>query len=311
MRPLSFTVDPATLPDPPILARCLRLADPDLTAGAVKRALAEGKVWVDGSIVTRPSHGVRLGSRIELRPASPRLDRIPQDEPTIYYHDRHLVVAEKPPGILTLPFGDERDSLAERVRAALARRERHKGALPPLRGVHRLDKLASGVVVIARTELAQQGLKALFEAHDIERIYLARVMGAPRFTTLTRRTFLGADRGDGLKGSVPEGSRGAKEAISHFEVVDRDTRTSLWRCQLETGRTHQLRIHAAELGHPIVGEPVYVRDHAGPWVKSPRLMLHAIRLAFTHPMTGEALSFDSAPPAVMLQEGTAQGPRGR
>ncbi|MBI2567929.1 MAG: RluA family pseudouridine synthase [Candidatus Schekmanbacteria bacterium] len=302
-------VDAAELPDPPELARFLRAAFPLLSGKAIKRAILEGKVWVDEAASTIPNLRIRVGQTVELKPSSPRLDRRRPDEPTIYYLDPFVVVADKPDGLLTLPFAEERDALATRLRDTIARREHKRGGgLPPLCAVHRLDKLASGLVVLARSVVAQRELKRQFAEHSAERIYLARVMGTVAFDEVTRRSTLAADRGDGLKGSVAAGAPGGQEAITHFAVVERGTRTTLLRCRLETGRTHQIRIHAAEMGHPVVGEPVYIRDHKGPWVNSRRLLLHAAHLGFRHPRGGEALAFDSPVPPEVMCEVLARGP---
>jgi len=309
MGPQRLNVTKDNLPDPPILARFLKATCPDETTNSVKRAISEGKIWVDGQVVTKPTKGLKVGQSVEVRPTAPRKDKKRPDVTHIYYHDVHLVVAEKPPGILTLAYKDDREALDERVRRTLSRLEDHKGALPPLKGVHRLDKLASGVVVIARTVNAQRKLKNQFAAHTAQRTYLARVMGHVRFDTLTHTTHLGPDRGDGFKGSVAPETEGAKEATTHFKVVARDERTTLIRCQLETGRTHQIRIHISELGYPICGDPVYVRNFRGTLIPSNRMLLHAVELGFEHPSSGDNLAFESKPPPGILNESAIVEPR--
>jgi 23S rRNA pseudouridine1911/1915/1917 synthase len=158
--------------------------------------------------------------------------------------------------------------------------------------VHRLDKETSGLVVFARTVEAERGLGRQFKAHTVTRRYLALVPGFVQAQTL--RSFLVRDRGDGKRGSGAEG--GGKEAITHVEVAERLPRFTLVSCRLETGRTHQIRIHLAELGHPVCGDEVYRGKYGMPPVAdksgAPRLALHATELGFVHPITGEALHWE-------------------
>jgi 23S rRNA pseudouridine1911/1915/1917 synthase len=179
--------------------------------------------------------------------------------------------------------------------------------LPPrsslrLRKVHRLDKLTSGLVVFARTGIAEQMLGRQFFKHTVQRRYQAIVMGKPAPQTI--RTWLVADRGDGRRGSLvgePTGRR-AKLAITHIESVKPlNSQLSLIVCRLETGRTHQIRIHLAELGCPVCGDPVYVIRKDGSRLEdqsgAPRLALHAFELGLLHPTTGESLHWTMDLPA--------------
>jgi 23S rRNA pseudouridine1911/1915/1917 synthase len=158
--------------------------------------------------------------------------------------------------------------------------------------VQRLDKETSGLVVFARTVEAERGLGRQFKAHTVERRYLALVPGETGARTV--RSNLVRDRGDGRRGSG-RGKDVGKQAITHLEVAERLRGYTLLWCRLETGRTHQIRIHLAELGHPICGDKVYRKlgakaelDPSG----APRLALHAAELGFDHPITGEAMHWD-------------------
>jgi 23S rRNA pseudouridine1911/1915/1917 synthase len=216
--------------------------------------------------------------------------------------DKHVVVVEKPSGISTVRHPLERDwpasrkalspTLEDLVPRLIADQERRKGkhALQRLRVVHRLDKATSGLVVFARTAEAEKGLGRQFRAHTVVRRYLAVVPGHPSPQRIA--TFLVRDRGDKRRGSTKLPGAG-KEAITHIEVHERLNGYTALSCRLETGRTHQIRIHLAELGHPVCGEKVYNRPFHRPAVpndsNAPRLALHAMELGFDHPVTGEPM----------------------
>ncbi len=296
--PFDETVTSDTLEEDASLIRWLRKRLPGQSGNAVRRLIESGKIWVDGVVATEPSRLLRVGHQVSLRWNAPRADRSHLVGPKIYYLDSYLVVAEKPIGILTIPFEEDHDTLMDRVRRVIPKLEK-RGSVPPLRAVHRLDKEASGLVVFTRGVKVQRDLQEQFASHTVERAYLALVQGDVSFEQQrTMQSTLVSDRGDGLKGSARASNAVGKEAVTHFEVLERFGIATLLRCQLETGRTHQIRIHAAELGHPIIGEPVYVRDYRGPLLQSPRLMLHATSLGFVHPGSGEGLRFESPAPEV-------------
>jgi 23S rRNA pseudouridine1911/1915/1917 synthase len=212
------------------------------------------------------------------------------------------VVVEKPGGIPTVRHPAEREwperrkalnpTLEDHVLKAIAGREGRppRTALPRMRVVQRLDKETSGLLVFARTVVAERGLGKQFHAHTVMRRYLAVVRGYVAPQRITNR--LVRDRGDGRRGSTTVPGLG-KEAVTQVEVIERLRGYTLLACRLETGRTHQIRIHLAELGHPICGEKVYNRRPGGPEEAdpsgAPRLALHAAELGFTHPVTGEQL----------------------
>jgi 23S rRNA pseudouridine1911/1915/1917 synthase len=221
-----------------------------------------------------------------------------------------VIVIEKPAGISTVRHPAEREWLEERrlltptlddlvMKQIGMRLPRHKyEPRRRLRVVHRLDKETSGLVVFARTVEAERGLGRQFAKHHVTRRYLALVPGTVKEQTV--RSFLVRDRGDGLRGSTTIPGQG-KEAITHLAVEEKVAGFTLLSCRLETGRTHQIRIHLAELGHPVCGEQVYNRKPHGPPLPdasgSPRLFLHAVELGFVHPVTSEALHWEMPLPA--------------
>jgi 23S rRNA pseudouridine1911/1915/1917 synthase len=224
--------------------------------------------------------------------------------------DTHIVVIEKPSGVSTVRHPLERDwpamrkslspTLEEIVPKLIAQQEgrRRKGPLPRLRVVHRLDKETSGLVVFARTVPAERSLGKQFHAHSVLRRYLAIIPGMlPSQRVVTR---LVRDRGDGRRGSTRLPGVG-KEAITNIELREKLDCFSLVGCRLETGRTHQIRIHLAELGHPVCGEKVYNRSLGGDSEPdesdAPRLALHAAELGFSHPITGADLHWTMPLPA--------------
>jgi 23S rRNA pseudouridine1911/1915/1917 synthase len=205
----------------------------------------------------------------------------------------------KPAGVSTIPYEEgERGTLDEWVRAWLARQASTKGSRPPLGVVHRLDKETSGLIVFTRSWLAKKSLTSQFRAHTVERRYLGIAHG--RVTPRTIRSHLMVDRGDGLRGSLRGGRRGGSDegqlAVTHVEVLEELSGATLVACVLETGRTHQIRIHMSEAGHPLVGERVYVRGFSDPLLPAPRLMLHAARLGFEHPKTEAHVAWEQQPP---------------
>jgi len=184
------------------------------------------------------------------------------------------------------------------------RRRDHRRRRPEVRAVHRLDRDTSGVMVFARHPTAERRLIEQFKVHDLDRVYRAVVLGHPAAQTI--RTQLIRDRGDGLRGSLPpdaaaEQLADSETAITHIRPLAEFGLCSLIECRLETGRTHQIRIHLSELGAPVCGDPLYLRRRDGTQVAddsgAPRLALHAARLAFKHPRTGERLEFEADLPA--------------
>jgi 23S rRNA pseudouridine1911/1915/1917 synthase len=286
------------------LAALLRHWLPGQTWSQVRQLVAARRVRLNGDLWLDAARRLKEGDTVELlaRPAPrPR----PPEAVNLRHLDEQVVVVEKPAGISTVRHPAERDWTARRkaltltledlVIAVIGQRERpsRKGPLPRLRIVHRIDKETSGLVVFARTVEAERGLGKQFHRHSVVRRYLAIVPGYVAPQRIASQ--LVRDRGDGRRGSTSQPGQG-KEAVTFIDVVERLPGYTLLSCRLETGRTHQIRIHLAELGHPVCGEKVYNRRTAGPPEPdpsgAPRLALHAAELGFKHPSSGEELYWE-------------------
>jgi len=271
--------------------------------GDARAWITSGKITVDGEVVTDPTAPIEADAEVvrTMNAPRPRPDELLRE--AIVFVDAHVVVVAKPAGIATIAYegagdpGDERATLDERVRSLLAKIERTRGVPQTLGVVHRIDKETSGLVVFTRTWLAKKSLSSQFRAHTVHRRYLAIAHGRVRAQTI--RTHLVEDRGDGRRGSIEHTKRGGREgqlAITHVEPIEALEGATLVACRLETGRTHQIRIHLSEAGHPIVGERVYMKPRPDA-IHAPRLMLHAAELGFVHPATGRAMKWETLPPA--------------
>ena len=224
----------------------------------------------------------------------------------ILYLDTHVVVVEKPAGITSTRHKEEKNwpnrrkqiqpTLDEMLPAVIARQEgrRDKKKLPPVRAVHRLDRDTSGIMVFARTPAAQIHLEQQFRKHTTKRRYMAIVHGHVKEQTIESRFV--RDRGDSIRGSTTLPNAG-KLSVTHVRPIEQIGDYTLVECRPETGRTHQIRIHLSEIGHPLCGEKIYlqplfrqsVKDTSG----APRLALCAVELTFQHPITGESMHFES------------------
>ena len=290
------------------------LADllPDLSRSRLQALMAEGRVSRGGAPAADASaHAVAGLYRIEIPPpvaAEPLPEAIPL---TVLFEDEHLIVVDKPAGMTAHPSpGSETGTL---VGALLA----HCGAsLSGIGGVarpgivHRLDKDTSGVMVAAKTDAAHRGLAALFERHDIDRVYIALTRGAPKARAGTVTTRIGRSPRDRKKMAVL--TRGGREAVTHYEVQRRfgpEPRPLAARLalRLETGRTHQIRVHLAHIGAPCLGDPLYGSGAPAAPVRAAmeraglkRQALHAAVLGFVHPITAKTLRFETGLPQDML-----------
>jgi 23S rRNA pseudouridine1911/1915/1917 synthase len=293
----------------PTLAAVVR----ELTGVAWSRAkqlCADGRVTVDGERCTDPATRIAPGASVVVDPHGPKRLSGPLSRDAIVSFDRDVVVVDKPAGMLSV--ADEEgntDTLVHHARTLL-RKIGKTGVRPgsdpgfvdvPLGVVHRLDRDTSGLLVFTRTASALRSLAAQFDEHSVERVYHAIAHGT--VTAQRIETDLILDRGDGLRGSYghfrrPRGPTptDARRAITHVTPIAALPGATLVECRLETGRQHQIRIHLAELGHPLAGERVYIRDYKGPKLEAPRVMLHALVLGFTHPGTGQRVSFQRDPP---------------
>ncbi len=258
-----------------------------------------GKVFINGSLNSAQDHKVGAGDRIELRMSAPRvLPKTALDPKEVRMFDVDIVIVNKPAGMMTVPHhsSEETETLDRLTLDYL--RSQDKGSKrnrSSLGVVHRIDKETSGLIVFARNFAAQQSLSQQFRAHSIERKYFAIVHG--RIKTQTIRSRLARDAGSGVRGSVPEGKLNdageefGRVAVTHVEVVERLEGATLVACRIETGRTHQIRIHLSEAGHPIVGEQVYIRKFKEEVIPAYRVMLHAAELGFQHPRSRESVSW--------------------
>jgi 23S rRNA pseudouridine1911/1915/1917 synthase len=283
------------------LAALARAHYSELSWSQVRQLISARRVRLNNEVSQDPARRLQAGDVVEFLAKPERVPAALTADLVIRHLDDHVVVVEKPAGISTVRHPAERTwkarrrelspTLDDRLLKAIATKKRlppHK--LPRLRKVHRLDKLTSGLLVFARSPLAERELGHQFRLHTVDRCYLAIVPGRPRPQTI--RSWLVRDRGDGRRGSCPIANRG-KLAVTHVQSVEPLGEYSLVTCRLETGRTHQIRIHLADLGHPVCGDPVYCLRADGTRIADasgvPRLALHAAELGFDHPVTHERL----------------------
>jgi 23S rRNA pseudouridine1911/1915/1917 synthase len=276
----------------------------DQTGAAWSRArelCTQGRVTVNGQRCLDSALRVSPGAVVIVDEHAPKLRAGALPESAIVFLDRDVVVVDKPVGMLSIAYepGDK-GTLVDCTRTLL-RRMGGRGFDPGLGVVHRLDKDTSGLMAFSRTMDAKRILALQFRAHDIERVYHAIAHGA--VTAKRVETHLVTDRGDGIRGSYghfrrPKGGipPEAKRSVTHVRPIAPLAGATLVECRLETGRQHQIRIHMSELGHPLVGERVYIRDYAGPKIEAMRPMLHARVLGFVHPRTGQRMSFEREAP---------------
>jgi 23S rRNA pseudouridine1911/1915/1917 synthase len=282
------------------LDRVLAQLAPHLSRSTLQRLMEEGRVTLDGRPCS-PKEKARAQSVVQVDVGPPpRSDALPEAIPLdILFEDEHLIVLHKPAGLVVHPApGHQSGTL---VNALLHHTEIELGDDPRRPGVvHRLDKDTSGVMVVARTDAAREGLATLFAAHDIERAYEALCLGVPKQSAITYDTLIGRHPTD-RKRFTSKVTRG-KRAVTHVARLRDLGGAALVRCTLETGRTHQIRVHMADHGHPLLGDGVYGRVPREPRVKQAaellgRQALHARVLGFVHPVSGERLRFEVEPPA--------------
>jgi 23S rRNA pseudouridine1911/1915/1917 synthase len=269
------------------------------TAGAswsdVRRLCATGKVRLDGRVALDPALRVAAGARVSVDMAAPR----PRPEIVgfrVAFEDGHLIVIEKPAGVSSVPYERKEAGTALDLIRESWRRGGKRATAKPLYTVHRIDKDTSGLLCFAKTRLAERALHRVFQQHLATRAYLAVAHGAVESRRI--ESSLVPDRGDGIRGSTRHSGQGQR-SVTHVEALRALRGATLLRVRLETGRTHQIRVHLAEAGHPLVGETVYIRDllRAGRHpLPSPRLMLHAATLGLPHPVTGASIDLAAAPP---------------
>ena len=288
------------------LDRALAAALPALSRERVKALLAAGAVTRDGGPVSDPATKAKAGERFtltipEAAPSGNAAQNIPL---VIAYEDDDLIVVDKPAGLVVHPAAGNLDGTL--VNALL---HHCHGQLSGIGGVvrpgivHRIDKDTSGLIVAAKHDRAHEGLAAQFAAHSIDRRYRAIVSGVPLHAAGTVDAPLGRSERDRKKMAIVSPAKG-KRAVTHWKRIERLDHAALLECRLETGRTHQVRVHMASLGHPLLGDPVYARagGRHQTLLRSLgfyRQALHAAVLGFEHPVTRRALSLQSTIPPDM------------
>lgn len=298
------------------LAAVVRELYEELPWSRARALVQHGHVSLDGTSIFDPATRVRQGQRLEVKPKSRKMRCAPLEQDRILHVDADIIVVNKPAGIVTAPFKPrsvkerrkkhnqpEQDTLVDRTAMALASRGGHRSQMG--RGRHRdllgivqrLDKDTTGVLVFARTRAARQGLESQFRSHSITRQYQALTLGTPQDGTIDN--VLVPNRGDGRRGSFRKGGKAPSEgrrAITHVQVQETfPNHDAAVTCHLETGRQHQIRIHLAEQGHPLLGEPVYGNPRATV-TRASRPMLHAHILGFRHPTRGNMMLFRAEAP---------------
>ncbi|MCI0434325.1 MAG: RluA family pseudouridine synthase [Gemmatimonadetes bacterium] len=284
----------------------------DLSRTRIAGLIDQGRVLVNGRVVKKRDRP-RAGDVIVLSvPPLPSSDVVPEAIPlSIVYEDDDILVVDKPAGMVVHPAaGNPVGTLANAL-------VHHFGQLPGTGAqrpgiVHRLDKDTSGLLLVARTELAHRRLSGMLKRRAVRRVYIAAAWGHLPREEMTIDAPLGRSTADRRRVTiVPDG----KPAVTHARRVERWAAADLLEVRLESGRTHQIRVHLLSVGHPVVGDRVYAagaeRGMSGPfraWARElarrvPRQFLHAARLSLAHPISGEALEFDSALPADLAEAG--------
>ncbi|WP_179408263.1 RluA family pseudouridine synthase [Novosphingobium marinum] len=287
------------------LDKALALAT-NLSRERIKALLGEGRIMLAGRTVgqasLKPATGTSFAIRVpEAVPAEAKAQDIPLD---VVFEDEHLIVVDKPAGLVVHPAAGNPDGTL--VNALL---HHCHGQLSGIGGVarpgivHRIDKDTSGLLVVAKTDAAHEGLASQFADHSIERAYRAIVSGRPTPAAGTVTGAIARSSHDRKKMAMVEDGRG-KHAVTHYKTLETLGDAALLECRLETGRTHQVRVHMSSIGHPLLGDPNYGRTPSRfrPILKTlafRRQALHAAELGLVHPVSRERLHFDSAMPADM------------
>jgi 23S rRNA pseudouridine1911/1915/1917 synthase len=305
------------------LDRFLTAHFPELSRTRLQALIREGRVAVGGATIEEAKYRVKPGDHIEITipepvPATPHAQAIPLD---IVYEDDAIVVVDKPAGLVVHPgAGNADNTLVNALIAHCGKSLSGIGGVARPGIVHRLDKETSGLLVVAKTDQAHRALSEQFADHgregELERVYLALVWGAPPRKSGSIDAPIGRHPTSRTKMAVVPIERGGREAATHYRVLASfgsragakgEPIASLLECRLETGRTHQVRVHLASIGVPLIGDPVYATGFKSKARTLPpalqarlsgfkRQALHAAELAFTHPVTGTLLKFNSPPP---------------
>jgi 23S rRNA pseudouridine1911/1915/1917 synthase len=281
-----------------------------LSRERVKGLIAEGAVSVHGTTVSQASgkavEGVEFS--IEVPPVAEPEAKAQEIPLEVVFEDEHLIVVDKPAGLVVHPAAGNPDgTLVNALLHHCAGRLSGIGGTARPGIVHRIDKDTSGLLVVAKSDAAHEGLAKQFADHSIERVYLAVVNGHPSPREGAIRGRIGRSDANRKKMAVlPESSQRGKNATTHYKTLELLDDCALVECRLETGRTHQVRVHLASIGHALVGDPVYGR--ANPRLRTVlksldfrRQALHAAVLGFAHPVTGDKLRFASDLPRDMRE----------
>jgi len=282
------------------LDKALAQLVPEFSRSYLQQLIEQGDALIDGRIVTKVSSKVRLGHQLQvtLRATPQSQAFVPEDMPIdVVYEDAHLRVINKPAGLVVHPApGHWRGTLLNGLLAL----DPLAYDVPRAGIVHRLDKDTSGLMVVARTRQTMDALVQLIAARDVKRQYLAiahKPWTAPSPTTV--EAAIGRDPANRLRMAVVDLTyQSGKTATTTIEVLDQNTKGCLVQCTLHTGRTHQIRVHMAHIGHSLLADTVYGGSKAA---GMDRQALHAWHLAFVHPITGESIDLRSALPADMAQ----------
>lgn len=288
------------------LDRALAEAIPTLSRERLKALIAGGRVTRAGEALRDPARKARSGDLLAVAVPEPEpAHNEAQDIPlSVAYEDEHLIVVDKPAGLVVHPAAGNLDGTL--VNALL---HHCGGSLSGIGGVarpgivHRIDKDTSGLMVAAKTDRAHEGLARQFAAHSIDRRYRAIVSGHPRPAEDTVDAPLARSAVNRKKIAIVPGG---KRAVTHYRTLTPLRDAALVECRLETGRTHQVRVHLASIGHALLGDPVYGRAKGSTAELLRRLgferqALHAARLGFAHPVTSRTMSFESAWPGDMQE----------
>ena len=287
------------------LDRALAVAIPTLSRERLKSLISSGQViGPQGGPVRDPASKAVPGGLYSVTiPAPKAAHNAPQDIALeILFEDDHLLVVEKPAGMVVHPAAGNFDgTLVNALLHHCAGRLSGIGGVARPGIVHRIDKDTSGLLVVAKTDVAHEGLAAQFARHSIHRLYLAIVAGLPMPSSGTIDAPLARSAANRKKIAIVEGARG-KRAVTHYRMLRPLREAALTECRLETGRTHQVRVHMASIGHPLLGDPVYGRTRPAHREVLKRLnfhrqALHAAELGFVHPVSKENLTYKSPLPS--------------
>jgi len=294
------------------LDRALAASVPTLSRERLKALIRAGALSSGDAAIRDPSSKVRGDELFRLAVPEPEpAHNVAQDiKLTIVFEDPHLLVVDKPAGLVVHPAaGNRNGTLVNALLHQCGESLSGIGGVARPGIVHRIDKDTSGLLVVAKTDVAHEGLARQFAAHSIDRRYLAIVSGVPKTSRGTIDAPLARSAANRKKIAIVEakdlGRRG-KRAVTHWKRLELLSDAALVECSLETGRTHQVRVHMASIGHPLLGDPVYGRSSRPHRDLLKRLgfarqALHAASLGFTHPVTKHRLSFSSRMPADMQE----------